>query len=120
MARLCSLLLLAGLAQGAARTLGQPSPSAAVQLVQEQLQAAAKEDESASEKSGCFCQGVLAAKQQNVENMQQQITQLSHDNDETKARISQLDVEVKMHSDELDASTNALSAAEAIRQKNAE
>jgi len=114
------LLLLAGFSLGAARTLGQPLPSEAVQRVQEQLEAAAKQDENANEKAGCFCQTNLAEKQQTVDNMQSQLTQLSHDIDETTARISQLDVEVKMHGEELESNTNALSKAEAIRQKDLE
>lgn len=113
-------LLLIGFTLASAGSRGQPSPSAAVTAAQEQLQAAAKEDEAANDKAGCFCQTNLAEKQQTVDSMQGQLTQLSHDIDETKARMSQLDIEVKMHSDELETSTSSLSAAEAIRQKDSE
>jgi len=112
------LLLLTGFTLASARTLGKPSPIAAVRSAQEELAAAAKEDEAANGKAGCFCQTNLAEKQQTVENMQQQLTQLSHDIDETTARISSLDVEVKMHSEEIATSSSSLSTAEALRQKD--
>jgi hypothetical protein len=118
MLRFSWLLFWSGLVLVSARTRGKPTPSAAVRSAQEQLEAAAKEDEAANEKAGCFCQRNLAEKQQTVENMQEQLTQLHHDIDESKARISQWDVEVKMHSEELESNTKALSTAEAIRQKD--
>jgi len=115
MGRRCLVLLLAGFSLVSA---GRPSPSAAVQAAQDQLQAAAKTDEEAADKSGCFCQTNLAAKQQTVENMQEQLTQLSHDIDQSTARNSQLDIEIKMHKDELDTSTSALATANALREKD--
>merc|ERR1719217_1300823 len=118
MLRFSWLLFLSGLVLVSARARGKPTPSAAVRSAQEQLEAAAKEDEAANEKAGCFCQRNLAEKQQTVDNMQEQLTQLHHDIDESKARINQLDVEVKMHSEELESNTKALSTAEAIRQKD--
>lgn len=120
MVRLSWALLLSGFMLASAGSWGQPSPSAAVQAAQEQLQVAAKEDDAANEKAGCFCQTNLAEKQQTVDNMQQRDTQLSHDMDETKARINQLDIEVKMHSEELESSSQALATAEAIRQKDSD
>lgn len=115
----CFLLLaLPVLALAAAR--GQPSPSAAVEQAQKSLQAAGEKDASAHDKAGCFCQTNLAEKQSTVESMQEQLTGLTHDIDEQKAKISQLDIEVKLHQEELDTSTNSLSTAESLRKRDQE
>lgn len=99
---------------------GQQSPSSIVQTVQESLQEAGKKDEAASDKANCFCQRILAEKQQTVEKMQQQLTGLSHDIDEQQASMTRLDVEINMHQQELDSSSNALATAVALRKTDEE
>jgi len=110
--------LLAGPAFALAAARGRLSPSAAVQGVQQQLQAAGEKDAAAHDKAGCFCQRNLEEKQQTVESMQEQLTGLSHDIDEQTAKIAQLDVEVKLHQEEVESSSHALSTAEAIRESD--
>jgi hypothetical protein len=114
---LCFVLLLMPLTAFASFR-GRPSPGVAVQAAQQKLQAAADNDEAAHDKAGCFCQTILAEKQQAVDNMQQQQTSLSHDIDEQSAKITQLDMEVKQHQQELDTNSNALATAESIRQRD--
>lgn len=104
----------------AAKARSQLKPGDAVKAAEDQLREAGEKDEAAHEKAGCFCEKNVAEKEQTVENMQQQITSLSHEIDETQAKIGQLDVEVNTHQEELGAATEALSTAEALRQKDAE
>eukprot|EP00427_Karlodinium_veneficum_P020659 CAMPEP_0169102734 /NCGR_PEP_ID=MMETSP1015-20121227/22328_1 /TAXON_ID=342587 /ORGANISM="Karlodinium micrum, Strain CCMP2283" /LENGTH=579 /DNA_ID=CAMNT_0009163861 /DNA_START=71 /DNA_END=1807 /DNA_ORIENTATION=- len=120
MDRLACFVLMAMPLAAFAGVRGRTSPGAAVQRAQEKLQAAGEKDGAAHDKAGCFCQTILTEKQQIVENMQQQLTSLSHDIDEQTAKIAQLDVEVKQHQQELESNSNALASAESIRQKDQE
>jgi len=120
MARLTSFVVLVMPALALAGMRGRPSPGAAVQAVQTQLQAAGDQDSAAHDKAGCFCQTNLADKQQTVENMQEQITGMSHDIVEKSAKITQLDLEVKQHQSEFEESSSSLATAEALRKKEAE
>jgi len=118
MDRLACFLLMAIPLAALAGVRGRTSPGAAVQRAQEKLQAAGEKDGSAHDKGGCFCQTILTEKQQTVENMQQQLTALSHDIDEQTAKVAQLDVEVKQHQQELESNSNALASAESIRKRD--
>jgi hypothetical protein len=121
MVRLSCFLLFALLAMARGGMVrGRPAIGAVVQAAQQEWQTVGEKDQAAHDKAGCFCQTNLAEKQQTVESLQSQLTGLSHDIDEQNAKISQLDVEVKQHSEELDSSSGALATAEALRKKDNE
>lgn len=91
-----------------------------MQTVQDAMEAAGKKDEEAHEKTGCFCQTILAEKQGTVDKMQQQLTGLGHDIDEQQASSSKLEMEIKMHQEELDSNSQALATAVALRKSDEE
>lgn len=87
--------------------------------IQERLEKESNDDKDATGKMSCWCQTYLTDKQKVVEDMQSQLSSLTHDIAQQQATNSRLKLELSDHQKELSDNQQDLSTATALREKDA-